>query len=259
MRLDSVKILTLFLTLAGSGTFSGLKAQGTSVNPDIESQRCVNWVNATVPNADLPGLVPVDFCSGIKSGSFGAWSAVFKCGASPRLLTGTAPKYCASFGYVDAHEAWAAGFSSPTSDGRELLDGASDSTNDSQRNAVTFYSRTAVSMGSLRMPAGMYELIPSKSQEGWNLTVAKLDGEWNSAQPPQQNLGMIKMTGSTPESPMGKDYLEIWSRPFSNVCGGGSPNFDIRELHFILGSTDLLVCIRPEQVPQSQEANISER
>ena len=46
MRLDSVKILTL--SLAGSGTFSGLKAQDTSVNPDIESQRCVNWVKATV-------------------------------------------------------------------------------------------------------------------------------------------------------------------------------------------------------------------
>jgi hypothetical protein len=106
----------------------------------------------------------------------------------------------------------------------------------------------------------MYKLIPSKSQDGWNLVVAKLDGEWNSPKPPQQNLGMIKMTGSTPESPMGKDYLEIWGRPFSNVlCGGGSPNFDIRELHFILGSTDLFVCIRPERVPQSQQANISER
>jgi hypothetical protein len=30
-------------------------------------------------------------------------------------------------------------------------------------------------MGSLRLPTGMYELMPSKSPEGWRLAVAKQD------------------------------------------------------------------------------------
>ncbi len=259
MRLDSPTILILALVFGGAGTFSCVKAQDTSTSSGIESQRCVNWVNAMVPVADLRNLNPVDFCSGGKDENFGGWSAVFKCGASPTLLTGTALSYCTSFGQVRRHEAWAAGFSSTTKHGRELLDGSSDFPDDSQRNAVTFYSRTPVWIGSLRMAAGMYKLIPSKSQDGWNLAVAKFDGEWNAHKPPQQDLGTIKMTGSTPEKPMGKDYLEIWGRPFSNACGGGSPNLNIRELHFILESTDLFVCIRPEQASQSQQATLNER
>jgi hypothetical protein len=35
--------------------------------------------------------------------------------------------------------------------------------------------------------------------------------------------------------------------------------FNVRELHFMYGSSDLFVCIRPDQVPVRQEVNISQR
>jgi len=256
-------LTTLILALAFAG--SGAGAQDASVNPDIETERCVNWIKATVPNlrtpddADLRRLDPVDFCSGVKSGSIGGWFAVFKCGASPLLLTGTAPKYCTSSGQITAHEAWAAGFSSATKYGSDFLAGASDSAQDSQRNAATFFTATGVWMENLRVPAGMYQLMPSKSLDGWSLAVAKQDGEWSDATLKQRYLGSVLMKGSASDDPAGKHNLAIWTGAWAERCGGQSPNFDFRELHFIYGSSDLFVCIRPEQVPQSQKATISER
>ena len=264
MKMWPVTVMTLCLVFAGSGAFSRLRAQDAAATPSTETQRCVNWIQATVPVANLHGPDAADFCSGIQDENLGGWSAVFNCGASP-ALAGTAPRYCASWGEISAHEAWAAEYTSTTKDGRELLEGTSDSAKDTQRNAVTFYSKTAVRMGSLRVPAGMYKLTPSKSPEGWSLAVARLDGEWNDAKAPQQYLGTVEMKGVASDNPMGtdslyhelgKDYLEIWAGNLAAGCEGGSPGIS-RELHFILGSTDLLVCIRPEHVPQSQEANMS--
>ncbi len=202
-----VTVMTLSLVLAGSGAFSGLRARDAAVTPGKDTQRCVNWMKATVPVADLRGLDAADFCSGIQNGNLGGWNSTSKCGASPALLTVMAPKYCASWGEISAHEAWAAGFSSTTKDGRELLEGVSDSAMDAPRNAVTFYSRTAVWMGSLRVPAGMYQLIPSKSADGWSLAVARLDGEWNDAKAPQQYLGTVAMKGVASGTPTLTDSL----------------------------------------------------
>ena len=64
---------------------------------------------------------------------------------------------------------------------------------DSQHAAVTFYSTNSVWMGSLRLPAGMYKLIPSKSPDGWRLAVAKQDGESNDARRTQQYLGSVEL------------------------------------------------------------------
>jgi hypothetical protein len=256
MKMWPVTVMTLSMVFAGSGSFSRLRAQDAAVTPDAETQRCVNWIKATVPVANMHGFDPAHFCSGIKDGNLGGWIATSQCGASPALFTGTAPKYCASWGEISAYEAWAAGFSSATKDGRELIEEASDSTKDAQRNAITFYSKTAVGMGSLRVPAGMYKLVPSKSSDGWSLAVARLDGEWDDANAPQQYLGTVAMKRVAPGIEIGKDYLEIWAGNFAAGCEGGSPGIS-RELHLILGSTDLLVCIRPEQAPQNQETSKS--
>jgi hypothetical protein len=106
------------------------------------------------------------------------------------------------------------------------------------------------------VPAGMYKLVPSKSSDGWSLAVARLDGEWDDANAPQQYLGTVAMKRVAPGIEIGKDYLEIWAGNFAAGCEGGSPGIS-RELHLILGSTDLLVCIRPEQAPQNQETSKS--
>jgi hypothetical protein len=260
VKLYSLTILTLALTFAGSGA----SAQDASVNPDTETQRCVNWIKATVPDlrtpddADLRKLDPVDFCSGVQSGSIGGWYSIFNCGASPVAIAGSAPGYCTSSGQITAHEAWGAGFSSATRDGSDFLAGASGSAQDSQRSAATFFTASAVWMENLRVPAGMYKLMPSKSPDGWSLAIAK-QGEWSDTTLRPQYLGSVLMKGSESDGPAGKHNLAIWTGVWAERCGGHLPNFDVRELHFKYGSSDLFVCIRPEQVPQTPKATMTER
>jgi hypothetical protein len=244
MKLGSVTVLTLSLVFA----FSSVAAQDASVASASDVNQCVKWMKATV-SARVPD--PTEFCSGIWDGHLGGWDSVFKCGEPTQQLTETAPRYCASSGQISAGEAWAAGLSSATKHGSDLLGETSDAAQDSQQAAATFYSRTAVWMGSIRVPAGMYKLIPSKSPDGWSLAVAKQDGEWNDAKPSQKYLGSVQMKGSASDNTTGKHNLVIDTRRW--------PESNVRELHFMYGSTDLFVSIRPEQVPQSQEENISER
>ncbi len=255
MKLGSMAVLTLSLAFAGSGALSSLIAQDAFVASAADVNRCVKWMRATVP---ARGPDPEDFCSGVFDGNLGGWGSLYKCGQRAEQLTGTAPRYCVSSGEISAGEAWAAGFSSATRDGSDLLGGTSDAAKDSQQAAATFYSRTAVWMGSLRVPAGMYRLIPSKPPDGWSLAVAKQDGEWNDAKPAQQYLGSVAMKRSASDNPTGH-YLTIATRRWAEGCSGPSPDHNVRELHFLQGSTDLFVCIRPDQVPKSQETNISEK
>jgi hypothetical protein len=255
MKLGSVTVLTLSLAFAGSGAFSSLAAQD-ALAPASDVNQCVKWMKATV-SARVPD--PTEFCSGSFDGHLDAWHSIYKCGHPTQQFAGTAPRYCTSSGQISAREAWAVGFSSATRDGSDLLGGTSDAAKDSQQAAATFYSRTAVWMGSLRVPAGMYKLIPSKSPDGWSLAVAKQDGEWNDAKPTQQYLGSVQMKGSASEDATGNHILAISTRRWAEGCPGPSRDHNVRELHFMYGSTDLFVCIRPDQVSQNQETNISER
>jgi hypothetical protein len=91
----------------------------------------------------------------------------------------------------------------------------------------------------------MYKLIPSKSPDGWSLAVAKQDGEWSDATLTQQYLGSVPLKGSASDNPTGNHNFAIETSLWAEGCGGPSPNFDVRELHFVYGSSDLFVCIRP--------------
>ncbi|HEY1964883.1 MAG TPA: hypothetical protein VGG59_08130 [Acidobacteriaceae bacterium] len=207
-------------------------------------------MKATVSAGVTRTLDPTDFCSGIKKdGSSDGWYSVWKCGRPAEQPTGATPRYCASSGQLTAGDAWAAGFSTATTDGRELLDGRSDTTKDLHHSAATFYSRTPVWMGALRLPAGMYELMPAQSPDGWKLAVAKQHGEY---------LGSVEMKTAASDDPAGKN-LVISTNHRSEGCTGPSPDFNVRELHFSYGSTNLFVCLRPDQVPVSQEVNVSQR
>jgi hypothetical protein len=248
MRLHSLTVLAFSLAFASYGSLA-LRAQDASVASGTEIDGCVRWMKATVSGGVTRTLDPIDFCSGIKRGSTNGWYSLRRCGRPAEQLTGTMPRYCTSSGQLTAREAWAAGFSSATTDGRELLDGTSGTTKDLHRSAATFYSRTPVWMGRLRMPAGMYELMPTRSPDGWKLAVATQHGEY---------LGSIEMKTAASDDPAGKN-LVISIKPWSEGCPGPSPDFNVRELHFMYGSTDLFECVRPYQVPLSQEENISER
>jgi hypothetical protein len=64
------------------------------------------------------------------------------------------------------------------------------------------------------------------------------------------------METAASEDPAGKN-LVISTKHWGEGCAGPSPDFNVRELHFSYGSTNLFVCLRPDQV--SQEENISQR
>ncbi len=81
----------------------------------------------------------------------------------------------------------------------------------------------------------------------------------SDARHPQQYLGSVEMKGAASDNPTGKSNLVISTKFWADGCPGPYLDFDVRELHFIYGSTDLFVCLRPDQVLQSQEADISER
>ena len=247
MRLRFVTVVTLSFAFASCGSLT-LRAQDASVASRTEIDSCVRWMKATVSGGVTRTLDPADFCSGIKRGSTGGWYSIRECGQSAEQLTGTPPKYCTSSGQLTSREAWAAGFSATTTDGRELLDGTSDTTKELHRSVAMFYSRTPVRMGSLRVPAGMYELIPAKSQDGWKLAVAKQQGEY---------VGSVEMETAS-DNPTGKS-LVISTKHWGERCPAPPPDFNTRELDFSYGSTELFVCLRPDQAPVSPEENISQR
>ena len=193
MRLRSVTVLAFSLAFVSYGSLT-LRAQDASAAPGTETDSCVRWMKATVSGGVMRTLDPTDFCSGIKRGNTDGWYSIRKCGLPAEQLTGATPRYCASSGQLTAREAWAAGFSSATTDGHELLDGTSDTLKDLHRSAATFYSRTPVWMGTLRLPAGMYELMPIKSSDGWKLAVAKQHGEY---------LGSVGMKTAASDDPAG--------------------------------------------------------
>jgi hypothetical protein len=145
------------------------------------------------------------------------------------------------------NETWAAGFSSATSDGGDLLFGA-----DAHQKGAVFYSRTAVWIGDLRIPAGMYSLLPSKSLTVWTLAPTE-QGEATAERPnAERTLYTIPMrsdfTTTDFRNPWrGKD-LAVLIQPVSDRCPGPSKDFSVRELHFMYRDTDLFVCIRPDQV-----------
>ena len=130
-----------------------------------------------------------------------------------------------------------------------MLAGTSDAAKDLHRSAATFYSRTSVSMGALRLPAGMYKLMPAQSPDGWKLDVATEHGDY---------LGSVKMKTAASNDPAGKN-LVISTTPWGEGCPGPTLDFNVRKLHFMYGSTDLFVCLRPDQAPVSPEVNISQQ
>jgi len=249
MKLSSAMFLTLWLAFSRLPT---LVAQDDSSAAAAETEQCVQWMKATVPESSTKELDPADFCSGISNGHTGGWGAIQVCGQPAEADAGKpATNYCTSSGSITQYEAWAAGFISTTGDGRELLNGTSGA-------GVTFYSRTPVWMGGLKVPAGMYKLVPSRSSHGWTLSVAGQDGAWNDPQGVKPSLGSVAMKTATRDSASGKN-LVISIKFWADGCPGPAMDAAVRELHFGSGSTDVFVCLKPDQVLKQQAGETSQR
>ncbi len=171
MLVRSLKVLTLLIAFVSCATPLTLRAQETSSTPSTLVDRCVQWMKATTSSGIRDRLDPADFCSGQKrvGEADGWWSSIQKCGDQTQTLPGTASTYCVSSGHITGSEAWAVGFSSKSSDGGDFLV-ADPAKTALSRNAV-LYSRTALWIESLRVPAGIYDLTASKTPNGWQLTV----------------------------------------------------------------------------------------
>jgi hypothetical protein len=257
MKIRSVIPLTLCLAFAGSGSLFNLHAQDAAAASTAATDRCVHWMKTTVPG--VFDLEPTDFCSGrYKYPGPGGWWSLHDCGQPSDQVAGAAPKYCASSGQISKSEAWAVGFSSKTIDGRELLDGNADTTGHPGAIAATFYSRTPVWIGNLRLLAGMYDLTPAKSEDGWELFVSRQEGE--SVAGAKQSVGKIVMNAVEPNSnATGRASLAITTSAWAERCPGPALDWSLRELHFIYGNTDLFVCVRPDQILKNQEENLTQR
>jgi hypothetical protein len=102
-------------------------------------------------------------------------------------------------------------------------------TQDSHPLAATFYSSTALSMETLKLAPGMYDLMPTKSPEGWKLEVAR----WSDAPSPQKYLGSVEMNGAAPDNLDKKNYLQISMWPWAARCSNLTQYLNFWELHFI--------------------------
>ncbi len=66
------------------------------------------------------------------------------------------------------------------------------------------------------------------------------------------------MKTAASDDPAGKN-LVISTKYGSDACPGPSTDFNVRELHFSYGSTNLFVCLRLDQALANQEENVSQR
>lgn len=108
------------------------------------------------------------------------------------------------------------------------------------------------------MPAGMYRLVPSRSSHGWTLSVASQDGEWTESQGAGPSLGSVAMKTATRDSAFGRN-LVISIKFWADGCPGPATETAVRELHFGSGSTDVFVCLKPDQVLKQQTGETSQR
>ncbi len=261
MLVRSLKVLTLLIAFVSCATPLTLRAQETSSTPSTMVDRCVQWMKATTSSGIRNRLDPVDFCSGQKRvGEADGWWEVQKCGDQTQTLPGTASTYCASSGHITGSEAWAVGFSSKSSDGGDFLVADPAKTALSQRNAALLYSRTALWIESLKVPAGIYDLTPSKTPNGWQLTVFEKE-EAGGPQHPGKEIGTVKLKGtaSDPDGLKTTTHLVISTKMGSERCNATGKGTRAREIEFVYGSADLYMCVRPEQVPPEQQTTAANR
>ena len=260
MPVRSLKVLTLLIAFVGGAMPLALRAQETSSTPSTLVDRCVQWMKATTSSGIRNRLDPVDFCSGQKRvGEADGWWAVYKCGDQTQTLPNTASTYCASSGHITGSEAWAVGSGSKSSDGGDFLVADPAKTALSQRNAAVLYSRTALWIENLRVPAGIYDLTPSKTPNGWQLTVVEKE-ETSGPQHPGKEVGTVELKG-TASDPDGlkTTHLVISTKVGSERCNVTGKGTKRREIEFIYGSADLYMCVHAEQMPAEQQMTAANR
>jgi hypothetical protein len=266
VNLFSVNVLVLSVVVAFSGNICSLGAQKAPISPPTGFAQCAQWIKSTVSGQIKQTLDPTHFCAGIQDGSTGAWFSSGACEGQADRLSDAPPTHCTSSGRITRRETWAAGFRSSTIDGHEFFDESSNAPSDSYRSSAMFFSRTALWIEKLRLPAGMYWLKPLKSTDAWRLTIVNADQEENDATLPQQYLGSVQLKDAAAErrdaassGHVGNVFLISIKSRGGDECRSLAKASTASELHFIYGNTDLYVCISPDEVPLDQGQSLSPR
>lgn len=208
---------------------------GAASKADIN--RCSDWLKVIVPES--AGVNAVAFCRGLKTEAGpNEWSRVYHCGPAATSNAGSKKPYCTSSGSVGSDWTMAAAFTAEPEHGAELFPNTETG---KAGEPATFYSRTPVHIGDLRIPAGMYRLTISRHADEWKMTVAPDSG---------QPLGTVplKATGHPVSSANTDSVIQVLHS--GNHCAHPSST---RELIFSYDGVDLYACLRPEPIPPAQD------
>ena len=146
---------------------------------------------------------------------------------------------CSSAGDSTGYMSLAAGFKAVSNDPAYSVPGAG--------GAVTLFTRTAVWIGGLRVPAGFYSLRPLSSSEGWKLLVFVHDAKGEDA---QQSLGSVNL--DTTVGGFAENMLRVEFSP-------DLPSPPSEQLHFIWPTLNAFVHISPAASDIKKISNESSR
>jgi Protein of unknown function (DUF2911) len=224
---------------------SRVEAQEVRNTFDLETVYCPRWLGVVISKSDLDD--PARFCSGIiENGSRGGWSSSGDCPRTLGRVAETTPSFCASVGRKDWDTTLAVGVISTSMKGREFLDGTLPVQSDVNYGAATLYTRTAIWIGDVRVPAGIYSVHVSESPEELKLDINKQTGEWNPGDDAPPYLGSAEMKRAPIRGlPVPWLRLEFWPTVWDGPVSPAVAH--VQDLHFIWGDTNLYVRIRPDE------------
>lgn len=222
--------------LLGSGC-TMLRAQDAPRPGSTLVDRCIRWLKAIEPNQDPSRLDPTSFCRGYRTGNVdGYWLS-----CNPAQERGGAADHCGFMGRVMPGDTLALSVITLSRDGHEFLDPDVEAGSDRRGMNATLYSRTDFVIDGTRLAAGLYRLSSYKSDEIWEMTFARIDGEWNDPGSAKQIVFRAGMRSNDDGSATDKLIDQMWL--FSKHCGDSSRVSSLREFEFSFGTTDVSLCM----------------
>lgn len=205
MKSSAKRLHGCFSLVIGAAAVWSLQAQTSSPATKPLTTDCIRWLTTTMfqDAADASG-----FCSGASAKPGLGWSGT----AGPclhsqkRTREGTSAIVCQGTGKSTKDLGLAAGFEAASDDQAYTVPGAG--------GAVTLFTRTAVWIGGLRVPAGFYSLRPLSSSKRWKLLVLSHD---STPEDGQQSLGSVNL--ETALGGFAENTLRVEFSPFRPTSG----------------------------------------
>jgi hypothetical protein len=226
MKSSAKRLRSCFCFLIATAAVCALKAQASSPATEQLTTECVRWVIAI--SFQDPAEAKA-FCSGVRERHVVGWAGA---GGAPcphaqsQTTEGASAIVCSSAGDSTNDMSLAAGFKAASDDPAYTVAGAG--------GAVTLFTRTAVWIGGLRVPAGFYSLRPQSSSEGWKLLVFNHDATREDGQQP---LGWVNL--DTTVGGFVENRLRVYFYP--DIPSGTQSE----QLHFIWPTANVFVHISP--------------